>query len=227
MPAKKRAIFQVRNVEIIYKAEFAPPILEIALPQTQGPFFKTICSTYGLKFKELVLNNQAISSNFINFRRSNNLGYFEALIGVDELQTIFRNPESEIKASELTLQLMNILSKISQVNIKKQSLTVSMHCSSENTTYANFINKINTFEFTKLSFSKGATFSFKLPWPGYLINVIFDGSMLIENGLFILIQTFIDESVRRYDDVFSNTVTFLKKNIEPIFDIQINYEGRK
>jgi hypothetical protein len=174
-----------------------------------------------------MLNNQAISSNFINFRRSFDLGYFEALIGVDELQTIFVNPESEIKASELTLQLMNMLSKISQINIKKQTLTVNMHCSSENMIYSNFISKINIFELDNLSCSKGATFSIKTPWPGSLINVIFDQSMLIENGIFILIQTFLDESVKRYDDVFFNTITFLREKIEPIFNIQINYEGRR
>jgi len=226
MPAKKTAIFRIRNVEVTYKAEFSPPILEIALPQTQGPFIKALCNNYGLKFKEILLNNQAISSGFINFRRGLNLGYFEGLIGVDELQTVIVNPESEIKTSEYSLQLMNILSKVAQITLKKQSLTVNMHCSAENMIYSKFINNINRFELKGLSFSKGATFSIKSPWQGCMINIILDQSMLIENGLFILMQTFLDESVKKYDSIFLDTITFLKKTIEPSFNMQLNYEGR-
>jgi hypothetical protein len=227
MPTRKPTIFQIRNIEIIYKAEFSPPILEIASGQTQIEFLKAICQNFGFKFKEVVLNNQAISSSLIAYRKAFKLGFFEASIGVDELQTVNVNPETEVKAWELTFQTMNLLSKISRISFKRQTLTFNIHCSSESIIFSKFINNINIFEFKNIFYTKGATFSIKSPWPGCLINIILDQSMLVENGLFLLLQTFIDESVQKYDNIFEKTLIFLKQNIEPSLNIKLNYEGRK
>ncbi|MEW6388007.1 MAG: hypothetical protein AB1491_10875 [Thermodesulfobacteriota bacterium] len=228
MPIKKPTIFQVKNVEVIYKAEFSPPLLEVALPETQARLLKDFCNKFGLRFREIVFNNQAISSNLIYFRHPFRFGHFDTFIGVDELQTIFVNPETETLAWELTTEIMDIISKISKMIFKKQTLTFNIHCSSEHIKYSEFMNNINTFNFThKITYSKGATFTIRSPLPGYLINIIFDQSLLIENGLFILMQVFLDESVQKYDDLFKNTISFLKRTIEPSFNMQINYEGRK
>jgi hypothetical protein len=227
MSAKEPAIYRVRNAEVINKAEFRSPILEIALSDTQAKIIKAICDKFGLQFRDLILNNQAFSSGYIRFRRNFDLGYFEALLGVDEILTKCVNTETEQIAWSLSSQIVGILSDNSQIVFKQQALTFNIHCSPENIIYSDFINNINKFVLKNISFSKGASFSIKSPWPGALINIIFDQSFLIEDGLFMLIQVIIDGSIQAYEDLFNNSIAFLKKSIEPSFNIKIKYEGKE
>jgi len=229
MSEHSQTIFTVRNVEVVYKAEFNPPILELVLPQTQINLINHLCSEYKAKFGDFVFNNQAIGSKLINFRRTFPFpnAYFDFMIGVDELQTTCLNPETQDKAWEHTLNLMDYINKLIALRFEKQTLSFNIHCSPDNIIYSNFINKINMFSLKNENIiSRGATFSLQSPWSGSRIYIIFDKSMIIDEGLFILMQVFFDESMQNYKDLFSNVVYYLINNIEPLFNIKINYVGR-
>ena len=223
MPTK----YDLQHVEIIYKAEFSPPLLEIALPQYQAQLLNLLCKEFDLKFRDFVFNNQAISSGLIYFRRfiSHAPEFFDTLIGADELKTSYVNPATETKAWELTLRLMAAVSKLGQLNFKTQTLTFNLHCLAATSTYADFINDIVTFKKkADIVISRGATFLIQLPWPGCNLNMIFDRSMIVENGLFMQIHANFAESVQEYQTLFADTVSILKEDIEPIFNIQLLYK---
>ncbi|MFP3866925.1 MAG: hypothetical protein ACLFUU_02020 [Desulfobacteraceae bacterium] len=225
MPIK----YDLKHVEIIYKAEFSPPLLEIALPQYQAQLLKLLCKEFDLKFRDFVFNNQAISSGLIYFRRfiTHAPEFFDALIGADELKTSYVNPATKTKAWEPTLRLMDSLSRLGQLNLKTQTLTFNLHCLAATKTYSDFINDIVTFKKkADIIISRGATFFFQLPWPGCNLNMIFDRSMIVENGLFMQIHANFAESVQEYQTLFTDIVYILKENIEPIFNIQLIYKEK-
>jgi len=67
MKSQGIAVFELNNIEILYKAQFETPILDIALPQIQVDLLKLIFNEFNLKFKDIVINNQSISTNLLLF----------------------------------------------------------------------------------------------------------------------------------------------------------------
>jgi hypothetical protein len=224
------AEFDVKNVELIYKAEFGPPIFEIVLPEKQAAFLKLICNEFGFKFGDIIFNNQLISSGIISFRKplTSAFSFFDCSIGVDELQTVCVNPQTDIESWMLTIKVLDNLVNLAKVQFKKQTLIVKLQCLSEKFKYSNFIDNIFNYENKKnFILSKGASFSIKSPWPECQLGVIFEKSMLIEDGMFLLIQAFYNESMQEYKDILKTIISYFTANIEPLFNIKINYKGRE
>jgi hypothetical protein len=230
MASQKKAVFELKNVEILYKAQFEIPLLDIALPQFQANLLKHIFNEFKLKFKDILINNQAISSNLIYFRKilSSPVSHFDTLLGVDEIQTIFANPETSEIAWQPTVSLLDFINNIAKISFSNQSLTLNVHCMHEKHKYNNFINNINTFKIdSSVSMTKGATFSIKQPpWKGGFANIIFDQSLLIPDGLFIFYQAYFDNSIQQYQNLLLDTLKFLHEFIEPTFKLHIKYVGR-
>jgi hypothetical protein len=224
------ATFDIKNVEIIYKAEFSPPIFEIVLPETQGEFLKSICKEFGFKFGDITFNNQLISSGIISFRKplTTAFSFFDCSVGVDEFQTICVNPQTDIESWMLTLKVLDTIVNSTKVQFKRQTLVIKLHCFSENLKYSNFIDNIFKYKNDKqVILSKGASFSLKSPWPECQLSIIFERSMLIGDGLFLLIQASYDESLQEYKDILTNIISYFTTNFEPLFNIKINYKGRE
>lgn len=222
-------VFEIKSVEVVYKADFSPPIFEIALSEIQSKFLKSLCQEFNIKFRDFVFNNQAISTNLIFFRRplSNPFSYFDSLIGVDEFQTVCSNPKTEIESWMLTLKVLDNLEKLVDLKFNKQTLIIKLHCSSENISYAKFIDSINKYTSKEdIIISKGVSFVIRTPWPGVVLNINFERSIFVDDGPFILIQAFYDESIQDYKDIFTDIISFLINKIESLFKIRINYEGR-
>jgi hypothetical protein len=224
------AVFLLKNIQVIYKAEFSPPIVEIALPQVQGPFIKNLCKEFDIKFKDLLFNNQAISSSLIIFRHNYKQTYCDIMVGVDELQIINVNPPTEDDAWMITLKVMEALNDAIVLKFKRQSLFLNIQCESENVKYSEFIDDINCFngdEDGGIIISKSASFTLKTPWHGSIMNISFERSAIITDGLFMQIQLIFDESLETYKDIFKNTISLFKKEIEPLFNVKMLYFGRE
>jgi hypothetical protein len=230
MAQQKIAVFELKNVEILYKAQFEKPLLDIALPQIQANLLKFIFNEFNLKFKDIVINNQAISSNLLYFRKFflSHVSYFETLLGVDEIQTIYANPEAANIAWQLTITLLDSVKNLTNISFSNQSLTFNIHCLPETMKYQYFINNINQFNIdSNILMTKGATFSIKQPpWKGGFANIIFDQSLLIPDGLFIFYQAYFDNSIQQYQNLLLDTLKFLHEFIEPTFKLHIKYVGR-
>lgn len=224
------ATFDVKNIELIYKAEFSPPVFEIVLAETQGKFLKSICKDFGFKFGDIIFNNQSISSAIISFRKplSTSFSFFDCSIGVDELQTICVNPQTDTESWMLTKKVLDTIVNSAKLQFKRQTLIIKLHCFSENLKYSIFIDNIFKYKNDKqLILSKGTSFSLKSPWPECQLSIIFERSMLIEDGLFLLIQASYNESLQEYKDILTSIISYFTTNLEPLFNIKINYKGRE
>lgn len=230
MKSQGIAVFELNNIEILYKAQFETPILDIALPQIQADLLKLIFNEFNLKFKDIVINNQSISTNLLYFKKyySSSISFFEALLGVDEIQTNYSNPEDSIRAWQPTLALLDIINKVTKISFANQWLNVNIHCRPEIIKYNSFIDNINKFKIeNELVMTKGATFSIKQPpWDSGFINITFDQSIIIPDGLFIFIQAYFGNNIQQYKNLFSDILKFLHEFIEPNFKIYIKYVGR-
>lgn len=224
------AVFLLKNIQVIYKAEFSPPIVEIALPQVQGPFIKNLCKEFDIKFKDLLFNNQAISSSLIIFRHNYKQTYCDIMVGVDELQITNVNPPTEEDAWMITLKVMEALNDAIPFKFKKQSLFLNIQCESEDVNYSEFIDDINCFDGDEddgMIISKSASFTLKTRWAGSIMNILFERSVIIPEGLFMQIQLIFDESLETYKDLFKNAILLFKNQIEPLFNIKMLYYGRE
>lgn len=217
--------FSLKLSEITYKADIYPPILEIALPQDQATLLKNLCENFDIRFRDFVFNNQSISSGLIYFRKNfTQSEYFESLLGVDELQTSYANPATASKTWEPTLRVLESIREIGELSLKTQKLTFNLHCSPVNTDYITYINKFNNLPIIpEKVVSKGATFIFQLPWQNSEMRVIMDRSMLIEDGLFILVQAYLDGSLE-YQNIFFDILSFLKDHIQPILQLELSFQ---
>ena len=221
-------LFELDQIEITYKADFSPPILDLVSTEKQITFVKGLVEKFQLRYGDLIVNPQILSSSFIFFRKLTQIGVFNISIGVDSFTTYYFNPSDAVSAWEPSLNVLKSMEEIVKIPFEKQTLTFNANCHSEQTRGIDYINRYNNFNSeNEILNSKGISFNFSGPIKDSNIFLAINESPLIPNGLFVTAQAEFGKQVTEFEMLFSHTVEYLRKKILPILNFDILFQERK
>ena len=209
------------QLQFLYEADFSPPMLEVVGSPQQVGFIRRLCQAFDIKLAEMTIHPQNLGRGHIFFSRwPKDAGSFSVSIGADGVSINYFNPPSRESAWEPVEKLIEVMSESAEVICEKQSLKFQGHSAPLEIKPDEVISKFNVYENESLT-SKGVTFTFKGPQDNSQTFVVISNSLLVPNGIYLLLETTYLQEIFLSKDNYDLCAAYLQADILTRLELEL------
>jgi hypothetical protein len=176
------------DVQARYSGELIPPCYDLIKADVGIALLGKLAQTYNLRSTGIVINQNASSTQYLQFRHvlpGEPLGYFDASIGVDQVEIVFSNPAT---VSELMNELAKVWSLIfthSGAIIGNNHFDATLHCETGDLSTHQFLNEYVKIQLKAPAIQKGFSLTVR-PSGNGTARIGLEVSESVPNGLYVL-----------------------------------------
>lgn len=198
------------SVQVKHKGAFVPPRYELVKTDVSVSLAGKLAETYNLKSTEIIVNQNATSTQYLSFRYflpGEPFRFLDASIGIDQAEIVFSNPATVAELMGEVGKVWRVIVENVQPIIKSNYFEASLHCETDGLSAKAFLNDLVNIRSDVPGMHKG--FSLTTKAVDALARISLDVSESVHDGLYVVFAYVSTKSVR---DVLS---------LEKLFDATI------
>ena len=203
------------NVQVKHKAAFGPPMYDLFKMDVSVALATKLAAAYRLQSTGLIVNQNAASTQYLSFRHflpGDPFRFFDARIGIDEVEIVFSNPATVAELRSEVGKMWGLIVDTLHPVIKSSYLEASLHCETDGLSAKAFLDELVSVQVNMPEAHKG--FSITTKGIDVLARINLDVSESVRDGLYVVFAYVSTEIVREL------------AAFEKVFDAMLNsYRG--
>ena len=185
------------NVQVKHKGTFAPPLYDLFKLEISVALANKLAATYGLQSTNLIVNQNAASTQYLSFRHfltGEPFRFFDARIGIDETEIVFSNPATVAELSSEVGKVWRLIIETLHPVVKSSYLEASLHCATDGWSAKALLDELVSVQLGMPEAHKG--FSVTTKGIDVVAKMTLDVSDSVRDGLYVVFAYLSTEIVR-------------------------------
>jgi hypothetical protein len=212
------------NAQAKFRGFFVPPRYEFFKVEVSAALATRFAETYGLKSTDIIINQNAASSQYLSFRyflKGEPLRHMDVSVGIDQGEVYFSNPATILELMTEVGRVWKIILETLTPTIQSSYFEASLHCETEKPGALQFLNDIVRVKSNESELGKGFSISAR-PADGAK-KLSLELSDFVKDGLYVVFAS-VNNSVLRdistFSGVFESTLAAYRR-LQDIACVQI------
>jgi len=212
------------NVQVRFRGFFVPPRYEFFKVEVSTALATRFAETYGLKSTDIIVNQNAASSQYLSFRyflKGEPFRYMDISVGIDQGDVYFSNPATILELMTEAGRVWSIILETLTPTVQSSYFEATLHCETEKPGAKEFLNEMVRLRSNESELRKG--FSIRTGLPDESNKLTLEVSDFVQDGLYVVFasinKTVLSDNLA-FAKVFESTLATYRK-LQDVASVQI------
>ncbi|MEX0803962.1 MAG: hypothetical protein WD688_11695 [Candidatus Binatia bacterium] len=218
------------NAQVRFRCFFVPPRYEFFKVEVSTALATRFAETYGLKSTDIIVNQNAASSQYLSLRyilKGEPFRYMDVSVGLDQGEVYFSNPATIPELMTEVGRVWSIFLEMLTPTVQSSYFEATLHCETEKPGAKAFLNEMVRLTSDESELRKGFSIVTQL---GGVNKLTLEVSDSVQDGLYVVFASISNVVLRdtpAFSKAFESTLATYRKlqNIASVQILERNIDG--